>query len=134
MESLQRHILSNFAVGAVEPLTKPTFNTDSVEISDADEFRMDGLKSEVLHVGPTLLTKSIEVSDDDGLCALTQQGPTYLTEQVETSDVDEFRMSEPSWLTHADGETSDPDEFMLSGPTDMTFTTEETDRDEFWPG
>lgn len=134
MESLRRHVLSNFAVLSVEPVgavKKPTFNTDSVEVSDADEFRAAGMAGKALHMGPTLLTRSVEISDEDSLAALAQRGPTCLTEELETTDIDEFQMSDPSWLTHADGETSDPDEFLLSGPTNMTFTMEETDRDEF---
>lgn len=141
METLRRHILSNFAVRMPASAKTPTFNMNSLEVSGADELEMERREVDAeahkkdrqhLLVGTTRLTKSLEDSDEDSLYMLSQSEPTYVTEEVENSDLDEFKAADSSWLTHAEGETSDPDEFLMLGPTKMTFTVEETDRDEFF--
>lgn len=78
--NLRKHVLSGYAsVSREKVITKVTFNMDSVEGSDPDEFILSA-------AGPTRLTESIEISDPDEM----RMGPTKHTYTVETSDEDEF--------------------------------------------
>lgn len=76
--TLKKHVLSQYAsVIGKTIISKKTFNTDSIEVSDPDEFKLSG---------PTQITKTIESSDPDEM----YMGPTKNTYTLEASDEDEF--------------------------------------------
>lgn len=118
---LKKHILGYYCRSECSTF-KPTFNTESVEDSDSDEFSVENL-------GPTVLTEQAETSDEDGF--LTKD-PTYITHSIESSDQDEFivNMGLNREVMHINQNT---DTFNWE-PTKITFTVESSDDDGFWVG
>ena len=80
-------------------LGKTTYETSTVETTDADEF---------WSIGVTYETRSQENSDLDEFSFL---GPTYATKSAENSDTDEFFLQGPTNLTFTN-ENTDEDEFL----------------------
>ena len=159
--NLRKHVLSNYAsANSTRIITKATIDTDATKISAPDEFRINFMGStmitenivnsdvdEIMMMGLTKTTKSIEVTHQDTLCF---GEPTGLTHAIEDSDPEEFRVSGRTTYETNTIEISDPDEFWLEGitmetrgtetsdpdemqmePTKHTFTVETSDEDEF---
>lgn len=80
-------------------LGKTTYETSTVETTDADEF---------FAIGGTYETRSQEDSDPDEFISC---GPTMVTENVESSDPDEFLLQGPTKITFTQ-ENTDEDEFL----------------------
>ena len=98
---MKKHLLSMYGdfckSKKMIDLGKTTYETSTVETTDADEFFAIGGTYETrsqensdpdeFTFGPTSITKSAEATDEDEFIFC---GPTIATETVESSDADEF--------------------------------------------
>lgn len=112
---LRKHILSKFNESYNVKIEKnvvkgkTTFETNTIEISDPDEFVLEASTKETrtieisdpdeMIMGPTRITKTLEATDADEFinimagnnkCNLELNGPTKITETIEISDPDEI--------------------------------------------
>lgn len=116
---LKKHVLGYYCSSECSAF-KPTFNTDSVEASDSDEFLAENL-------GPTVLTEHAETSDEDGFL---MKDPTYITHSIESSDPDEFIVN--VGLNREVVDINHNNDKFNREPTKITFTVESSDDDGFW--
>lgn len=120
---MREHILSKFSKVCDYEGINNNYYDEVTQVS----YRDSNLKHKVIGNGRTILTETIENSDED---EFRYQGPTLETAVVENSDADEF-MSIGSTKTSFILETSDEDELYLGLWSEETRRIENSDADEF---